>query len=88
MVARSRAVWRGPIIRAPDGIWRAFRFEAAHRLPNVPPTHRCHRRARPFLGVEIQLEDPVDPRTGFVADFFDIEAAFGGLLGQLDRQCA
>ena len=24
-------------------IAQAFTFEAAHRLPNVPDTHRCHR---------------------------------------------
>lgn len=24
-------------------IWRRFRFEAAHRLPNVPPGHQCGR---------------------------------------------
>lgn len=87
MVARSREVWRGPTIRHPMRISQAFRFEAAHRLPNVPPTHRCHRMHGHSYRVEIQLEGPVDPRTGFVADFFDIEAAFGGLLGQLDHQC-
>ncbi|WP_338305217.1 6-carboxytetrahydropterin synthase, partial [Bradyrhizobium ottawaense] len=24
-------------------ISQAFKFEAAHRLPNVPETHRCRR---------------------------------------------
>jgi 6-pyruvoyltetrahydropterin/6-carboxytetrahydropterin synthase len=33
------------------------------------------------------LEGPVDPRSGFVVDFFDIEAVFGSLLGQLDHHC-
>lgn len=68
-------------------ISQAFRFEAAHRLPNVPTTHRCHRMHGHSYRVELQLEGPVDPRTGFVVDFFDIEAAFGPLLKRLDHFC-
>jgi 6-pyruvoyltetrahydropterin/6-carboxytetrahydropterin synthase len=37
--------------------------------------------------VELQLEGPVDPLTGFVVDFFEIEAAFGPLHAQLDHHC-
>lgn len=37
--------------------------------------------------VELQLEGPVDPHSGFVVDFFDIEHAFGGLLKRLDHHC-
>ncbi|MEJ2125811.1 MAG: 6-carboxytetrahydropterin synthase [Alphaproteobacteria bacterium] len=59
-------------------ITQAFSFEAAHRLPNVPTTH--HR-------VELRIEGPVNPETGFVVDFFDIEAAFAPLLEQLDHHC-
>lgn len=68
-------------------ISQAFRFEAAHRLPNVPPTHRCHRMHGHSYRVEVQLDGPVDPYTGFVADFFDVEAAFAPLLDDLDHQC-
>ncbi|HMA98943.1 MAG TPA: 6-carboxytetrahydropterin synthase, partial [Wenzhouxiangella sp.] len=24
-------------------MWRRFRFESAHQLPNVPPGHKCGR---------------------------------------------
>jgi 6-pyruvoyltetrahydropterin/6-carboxytetrahydropterin synthase len=68
-------------------ITQAFRFEAAHRLPNVPPTHRCHRMHGHSYRVELQLSGAVDTKTGFVLDFFDIEAAFGPLLAQLDHHC-
>jgi 6-pyruvoyltetrahydropterin/6-carboxytetrahydropterin synthase len=37
--------------------------------------------------VELRLQGAVDPRTGFVADFFDVEAAFGPLLDALDHRC-
>ena len=68
-------------------ITQAFSFEAAHRLPNVPSTHRGHRMHGHSYRVELRLQGPVDPRTGFVIDFFDIEQAFGPLLAELDHHC-
>jgi len=66
-------------------ITQAFTFEAAHRLPNVPQTHKCFRMHGHSYRVELVLEGAVDPRTGFVVDFFDVEAAFGPLLARLDH---
>ncbi|MEO5324028.1 6-carboxytetrahydropterin synthase QueD [Mesorhizobium sp. CC13] len=68
-------------------ITQAFTFEAAHRLPNVPAQHRCHRMHGHSYRVELQLEGPVDPETGFVVDFFEVEGAFGPLLTRLDHHC-
>jgi 6-pyruvoyltetrahydropterin/6-carboxytetrahydropterin synthase len=68
-------------------ITQAFTFEAAHHLPHVPPTHRCRRLHGHSYRVEIRLEGPVDPVTGFVADFFDVEHAFAPLLAELDHHC-
>ena len=68
-------------------ISQAFSFEAAHRLPHVPQTHRCHRMHGHSYRIELRLEGPVDPLTGFVTDFFAIEAAFGPLLKELDHHC-
>lgn len=68
-------------------ITQAFTFEAAHCLPRVPETHRCHRMHGHSYRVELRLEGPVDPDTGFVIDFFDVEAVFGPLLQRLDHQC-
>lgn len=64
---------------------QAFTFEAAHRLPHVPDTHRCKRLHGHSYRVELELVGPVDPATGFVVDFFDIEAAFAPALAQLDH---
>jgi 6-pyruvoyltetrahydropterin/6-carboxytetrahydropterin synthase len=66
-------------------ISQAFSFEAAHLLPNVAEEHRCHRLHGHSYRVELRLEGPVNPATGFVADFFVIEAAVKPLLGQLDH---
>lgn len=68
-------------------ITQGFTFEAAHFLPNVPETHRCRRMHGHSYRVDLTLEGPVDPVTGFVVDFFDVENAFGPLLKQLDHYC-
>ena len=68
-------------------IVQAFTFEAAHFLPRVPETHRCRRLHGHSYRVELALEGPVDPETGFVADFFDLERAFGPVLARLDHHC-
>jgi len=66
-------------------ITQAFRFEAAHLLPNVSEKHRCRRLHGHSYRIELRLEGVVDPVTGFVVDFFDIEAAFKPLLERLDH---
>ncbi len=66
-------------------ITQAFRFEAAHRLPAVPPEHRCFALHGHSYRVELRIEGPVDPQTGWVIDFFAIEAAFAPLLAILDH---
>jgi 6-pyruvoyltetrahydropterin/6-carboxytetrahydropterin synthase len=66
-------------------ITQAFRFEAAHRLPAVPPTHRCHALHGHSYRVELELAGKVDGTTGFVVDFFEVERVFQPLLGRLDH---
>ncbi len=67
-------------------ISQAFKLEAAHRLPNVPPTHKCSRSHGHSYRIEVQVDGPVDPVTGFVVDFSDIEEAFIGIMRTLDHQ--
>jgi 6-pyruvoyltetrahydropterin/6-carboxytetrahydropterin synthase len=66
-------------------ISQAFRFEAAHVLPNVADGHRCRRLHGHSYRVELRLDGPVDPVTGFVADFLAIETVFQPLLDRLDH---
>jgi 6-pyruvoyltetrahydropterin/6-carboxytetrahydropterin synthase len=68
-------------------ITQAFRFEAAHWLPGVPPQHRCHRMHGHSYRVELRLNGAVDPQTGFVVDFFDVQKAFGPLMRLMDHNC-
>ncbi len=66
-------------------IFKLFRIEAAHRLPNVPAGHKCARLHGHSFEIEVHLEGPVGDDSGWVADFADIGAAFAPLHAQLDH---
>lgn len=66
-------------------IYKCFSFEAAHRLPNVPPEHKCARLHGHSFHVEIHVSGPIDPHVGWVMDFGDIKKAFKPILDQLDH---
>lgn len=64
---------------------QAFRFEAAHRLPQVPTGHKCARLHGHSFKVEVAVRGPVDERTGWLVDYADLEAAWAPLHAQLDH---
>ncbi len=66
-------------------IFREFRFDAAHRLPRVPPGHKCGRLHGHTYRIEVHLAGPVDPDAGWVTDFGDIASAFAPLHAELDH---
>jgi 6-pyruvoyltetrahydropterin/6-carboxytetrahydropterin synthase len=66
-------------------IFKEFRFEAAHRLPNVPAGHRCARLHGHSFRVEVHVSGEVDETIGWVRDFADLKTAFGPLYQQLDH---
>lgn len=66
-------------------IFKIFTIEAAHRLPQVPPAHKCHRLHGHSFRIEVRVEGPVDPASGWVLDFADIGRAFAPLYEQLDH---
>jgi 6-pyruvoyltetrahydropterin/6-carboxytetrahydropterin synthase len=67
-------------------ISKEFTFEAAHRLPHVPPGHKCSRVHGHSYRVEITLRGPVHPTFGWVVDFADLTAAWQPLHAQLDHR--
>lgn len=67
-------------------IFRIFTLEAAHRLPNVPPGHKCARLHGHSFRVEVHVDGPVDERTGWVMDFADLRQAFQPTFDALDHQ--
>jgi 6-pyruvoyltetrahydropterin/6-carboxytetrahydropterin synthase len=64
---------------------RKVSFEAAHRLPHVPEGHKCQRLHGHSFRVEIIVEGPVDPRTGWFIDYAVIDDAWQPLFDQLDH---
>jgi 6-pyruvoyltetrahydropterin/6-carboxytetrahydropterin synthase len=66
-------------------IFKVISIEAAHRLPNVPPGHKCERLHGHSYRVEIHVSGRVGHETGWVIDFADIQKAFQPLYDELDH---
>ncbi len=66
-------------------IFKVFRIEAAHRLPNVPAGHKCARLHGHSFAIEVHVRGEPDPHTGWVMDFADVKAAFQPLHDRLDH---
>ena len=66
-------------------IFKIFTLEAAHRLPNVPPGHKCARLHGHSFRIELHVSGPADPHFGWVLDFADLKAAFKPYYEQLDH---
>ena len=66
-------------------VFKEFTFEAAHRLPNVPPDHKCRRLHGHSFRAEVHVRGEVGQETGWVVDFADIKQAFAPLHKQLDH---
>ena len=67
-------------------IFKVFHIDAAHRLPNVPPGHKCANLHGHSFRIEIHIIALVDPKLGWVIDFADIAKAFQPLHNQLDHK--
>ena len=66
-------------------IARSFRFEAAHRLPNVPATHKCARLHGHSYTATVEVSGNVDPILGWVVDFAEIDASIAPMRSVLDH---
>ena len=66
-------------------IFKDFSFEAAHRLPNVPPGHKCARLHGHSFQVRIVVSGRPGETSGWIIDFGDIKSVFKPVLEQLDH---
>ncbi len=66
-------------------LFKEFTFEAAHRLPNLPPDHKCSRLHGHSFNVKVHVEGEVDPALGWVIDFGDIKKAMKPIIDRLDH---
>ena len=62
-----------------------FRFEAAHRLPKVPPGHKCQRLHGHSFKIEVGIAGPVNEETGWFIDFGFLYDAWAPLHALLDH---
>jgi 6-pyruvoyltetrahydropterin/6-carboxytetrahydropterin synthase len=67
-------------------IFKEFRIEAAHLLPNVPEGHKCRRLHGHSFRIAVHVAGDVDASTGWVCDFADLTTAFAPLFDQLDHR--
>jgi 6-pyruvoyltetrahydropterin/6-carboxytetrahydropterin synthase len=67
-------------------ISREYRIEAAHRLPNVPVGHKCARLHGHSYKVTLYIRGEVDPHTGWIVDFADIDRAWEPVHQALDHR--
>jgi 6-pyruvoyltetrahydropterin/6-carboxytetrahydropterin synthase len=64
---------------------REYRFEAAHRLPEVPEGHKCARLHGHSFMFEIQCTGPVDAKTGWFIDYGVLDEAIQPIVNRLDH---
>jgi 6-pyruvoyltetrahydropterin/6-carboxytetrahydropterin synthase len=64
---------------------KTFQFEAAHRLPRLPKSHKCNRLHGHSFHVEIVVAGECDPRLGWLMDYAEISKAFKPLWRKLDH---
>ena len=54
-------------------VLRNFRFHSARHLPNLEDSHICKRIHGHTFNLTVHIRGNIDPNTGFIIDFFDID---------------
>ena len=67
-------------------LFKEFRFEAAHRLPNVAEGHKCARLHGHSYQVTVHVEGTIDDERGWVIDFGDISAVVQPVIAEIDHR--
>ena len=57
-------------------IYKTFIFHAAHRMTNMPKSHKYSKIHGHSFAVDIYVKGVVDKKDGWVMDFQEIEKAF------------
>jgi 6-pyruvoyltetrahydropterin/6-carboxytetrahydropterin synthase len=65
---------------------RQYRIEAAHLLPRVPEGHKCARLHGHSFHITLTIAGPVDPATGWIIDFAEIDRAWQPIHDLLDHR--
>jgi 6-pyruvoyltetrahydropterin/6-carboxytetrahydropterin synthase len=65
---------------------RDFRFESAHFLPKVPEGHKCARMHGHSYAVTVTVEGEIDPTTGWLVDFAEIDDRVMPVIRTIDHR--
>lgn len=68
-------------------VWRRFRFEAAHQLPNVPAGHQCGRMHGHGFEVVLHAQQPLAAGDPLGIDYDLLEERWRPYVHQLDHRC-
>jgi 6-pyruvoyltetrahydropterin/6-carboxytetrahydropterin synthase len=63
-----------------------FTLASARRLPYVPSGHPCGRVHGHTFGIRLSVRGPVQPETGWVMDFSDLQSAWQPVHEALDHR--
>ena len=66
-------------------ISKDFEFEAAHSLPHLPYTHKCHNLHGHSYKLRVTCTGEVDPELGWVIDYADISKIVNGIITAIDH---
>jgi len=64
-----------------------YNFEAAHRLPNVPPGHQCGQMHGHSYRISVHVAGEIGETSGWAIDFGDISAVVKPVVTELDHSC-
>lgn len=65
---------------------RRYHFAAAHHLPKAPEGHKCRRLHGHSYEIEVAVRGEVDPETGWLLDYGDIDKQLKPVLAELDHR--
>ncbi len=65
---------------------KEFHFDAAHSLPHLPATHKCHHLHGHSYRVVVHCSGYLTPDNSWVIDYADIKAAVQPLVDMLDHK--
>jgi 6-pyruvoyltetrahydropterin/6-carboxytetrahydropterin synthase len=68
-------------------VWRRFRFEAAHQLPNVPADHQCGRMHGHGFEVVLHAVQPLAEGEHLGIDYDRLEERWVPFIHELDHRC-
>jgi 6-pyruvoyltetrahydropterin/6-carboxytetrahydropterin synthase len=67
-------------------IFKVFKIDVAHRLPNVPAGHKCSQIHGHTFRIELHVRGPLKERFDWIIDFAELAQAFKPIHDQLDHK--